>query len=104
MATAATNRVARALWAGVGRRALGLASGLVRGGPVRDTADEGAADAMRIAAVVHLGVVLVVIGAAVALALLFFVVPPAVYVAVFAVLTAALIAAGLHALGRLRVV
>jgi hypothetical protein len=104
MATSATNRAARALWAGVGQRTLGLASGLARGGPVRDTADEGAPDAMRIAAVVHLGVVLVVAGAAVAIALLFFVLPPVVYVAVFAVITVALLGAGLHALRRLRVV
>jgi hypothetical protein len=104
MATSATNRAARALWAGVGRRTLAFVSGLARGGPVRDTADEGAPDAFRIAAIVHLGVVLVVAGAAVAIALFFFVLPPAVYVAVFAVITAALVGAGLHALGRLRVV
>jgi hypothetical protein len=103
-ATSATSRVERALWAGAGRRILGFASGLARGGPVRDTADEGAPEAIRIAAVVHLGVVLVVGGAATAVALLFFVLPPAVYVGVFAAVTAALVALGIQALRRLRVI
>jgi hypothetical protein len=99
-----TGRTQRALAAGVGRWALGFISGLARGGPVRETADQGAPEAMRIAAVVHLGVALVVGGAATAVALLFFVLPPAVYVTIFAVITAVLVALGVQALRRLRVV
>jgi hypothetical protein len=103
-ATSTSARTERALVAGVGRWALGFISGLARGGPVRETADQGAPEAMRIAAVVHLGVALVVGGAATAVALLFFVLPPAVYVALFAVITAVLVTFGIRALRRLRVV
>jgi hypothetical protein len=99
-----TGRTHRALAAVVGRWGLGFLSGLARGGPVRETADEGAPEAMRIAAVVHLGVALVIGGAATVVALLFFVLPPAVYVALFAAITTVLVALGIRAMRRLRVV
>jgi hypothetical protein len=99
-----TGRTQRVLAAIAGRWTLGFLSGMARGGPVRETADQGAPEAMRIAAVVHLGVALVIGGAATAVALLFFVLPPAVYVALFAVITTVLVALGIRALRRLRVV
>jgi hypothetical protein len=99
-----TGRTQRALAAVAGRWTLGFLSGMARGGPVRETADEGAPEAMRIAAVVHLGVALAIAGAATVVALLFFVLPPSVYVAIFAVITTVLVALGVRALRRLRVV
>jgi hypothetical protein len=102
--TSSTGRTERALTAGVARRALDVVSGVARGGPVRATADEGTPEALRIAAVVHAGATLAVAGAATAVASLFFVLPPALYVAIFAAITLVLIVAGVRALRRLRVV
>ena len=51
--TSAVIRGERAVVAGTVRRALGVVSGLARGGPVRDTAVEGTQEETRIAALRH---------------------------------------------------
>lgn len=103
-ATSPLSRAQRALVAGVAGRALSVVSGLARGGPVRDTADEGTPEEMRVAALVHFGAAMAVAGVATALALVFFVLPPALYVAIFAIVTAFLTAFGVRELRRLRLV
>jgi hypothetical protein len=100
-ANSAVSRAERAIVAGAARRVLGVVSGLARGGPVRETAEEGTPEAIRIAAAVHLGVALAVAGAATAVALLFFALPPMLFVTVFAAVTVALIVVGVRALRRL---
>lgn len=103
-ATSPLSRSERALRATFTRAALTAASGVVRGGPVRASAVPGTPAELRAAALLHLGVVVAIAGAASAIALVFFVVPPGLFVAVFGALTAVLVVLGVRALRAGRVV
>jgi hypothetical protein len=103
-ATSPVSRSERVVRAAVTSAVLRAASSVVRGGPVRDTAVAGTPAELRAAALLHLGVVVALAGAASTIALVFFVVPPGLFVAAFGALTAVLVGLGVRALRGGRVV
>jgi hypothetical protein len=89
------NRAARLVAA---RAALSTAAGVASGGPVRASAIAAPKETWSAAAFLHAGVALAVVGAATILALVVFVVPAPVFLAVFGVVTALLVLTGVRAL------